>query len=269
MVESGLPAQRIQVLAVEPGSPAAQQLKQQGHKLIEGDLDNPESLPAVLRGVGAVYIHALANDAAAADPAEVSRARALRIAMHRAGVRHVVYNSSAGRGCRVKVSQMEQKHAVEDMLAGALPLTSLQATLFMEEFWRPSTREAILRGTLELAVPPDRPIQLVSVKDLGKLAVRALARPSQFAGQFIPLAGDELTPRQLSEAFSAAQGSQVSFHELPPWPLLLFCRDAYNYTRFLREKGYEADIEWCRRRFGLMDFRTFLEDTRWGKPPSA
>ncbi len=40
------------------------------------------------------------------------------------------------------VLQMEQKHAIEDMLAGALPLTSLQATLFMEEFWRPSTREA-------------------------------------------------------------------------------------------------------------------------------
>ena len=56
------------------------------------------------------------------------------------------------------------------------------------------------------------------------------------AGQFIPLAGDELTPQQLAEAFSTAQGRQVSFQELPPWPLLLFCRDAYNYTRFLREK---------------------------------
>lgn len=32
--------------------------------------------------------------------------------------------------------QMQQKQVVEDMLAGELPLTSLQAPLFMEDFWR-------------------------------------------------------------------------------------------------------------------------------------
>ena len=63
MLDSGLPAQRIQVLALDPNTPAAQQLQQQGHSIVEGDLDNPDSLHAVLRGVGAVYIHALANDA--------------------------------------------------------------------------------------------------------------------------------------------------------------------------------------------------------------
>ena len=63
MLESGLPAHRIHVLALDPNTPAAQQLQQQGHSIVEGDLDNPDSLPAVLRGVGAVYIHALANDA--------------------------------------------------------------------------------------------------------------------------------------------------------------------------------------------------------------
>lgn len=36
--------------------------------------------------------------------------------------------------------QMDQKHAIEDMFAGELPLTSLQATLFMEELWKKYTR---------------------------------------------------------------------------------------------------------------------------------
>ncbi len=37
---------------------------------------------------------------------------------------------------------MDQKHVIEDMFAGELPLTALQATLFMEEFWKHYTRPA-------------------------------------------------------------------------------------------------------------------------------
>jgi nucleoside-diphosphate-sugar epimerase len=43
--------------------------------------------------------------AAAADPAELERARRLAAALAAAGVTHVVYNSSAGRGCGWGISQ--------------------------------------------------------------------------------------------------------------------------------------------------------------------
>ena len=43
---------------------------------------------------------------------------------------------------------MDQKHAVEDVFF-CLPLTALQATLFMEELWKKHTRPKIRRE-----VPP-------------------------------------------------------------------------------------------------------------------
>ena len=43
------------------------------------------------------------------------------------------------------------------------------------------------------------------------------------------------------------------------------CRDLYRIAKFLSEKGYEADMADCRKRFpGLLTFSEFLELTNWG-----
>lgn len=56
---------------------------------------------------------------AAADPVEVQRARRLCTAMRQAGVQHVIYNGSAGRGSKAGISQACAK----------LHLTNLRASL--------------------------------------------------------------------------------------------------------------------------------------------
>jgi hypothetical protein len=52
---------------------------------------------------------------------------------------------------------MDQKHAVEDVLLGAgLPGLMLEATMFMEEFWKRYTRPGLLKGTFTFSLPADR-----------------------------------------------------------------------------------------------------------------
>jgi hypothetical protein len=49
---------------------------------------------------------------------------------------------------------MDQKHAVEDVLLGAgLPGLMLEATMFMEEFWKKYTRPGLLKGSFTFSLP--------------------------------------------------------------------------------------------------------------------
>eukprot|EP00878_Enallax_costatus_P039471 GHUV01045222.1.p2 GENE.GHUV01045222.1~~GHUV01045222.1.p2 ORF type:complete len:121 (-),score=24.63 GHUV01045222.1:434-796(-) len=50
--------------------------------------------------------------------------------------------------------QMDQKHAVEDVLLGAgLPGLMLESTMFMEEFWKKYTRPGLINGTFTFSLP--------------------------------------------------------------------------------------------------------------------
>lgn len=119
----------------------------------------------------------------------------------------------------ISLCQMDQKHAVEDVLLDAgLPGLMLEATMFMEEFWKRYTRPGLLKGTFTFSLPGDKPLQLVAARDVGLAAANALSSsdPHGWAGQRLPLAGDELTPLQMCAAFSKAQGGMPVKHSSPP-----------------------------------------------------
>lgn len=64
-------------------------------------------------------------------------------------------------------------------------------------------------------------------------------------------AGDELTPLQMCEAFSQAQGGQPVTLKRPPalarWAVQFISRDLFNIMQFLSTKGYRANVEECRK----------------------
>jgi len=254
-------------LSRNTGGPAAQALSAQGLGLVQGDLDDQASLSRALQGVDMVYCHALSKDAATADPAELARARRLAAAAKEAGVKLVVYNSSAGKGVGHGISQAEQKNQIEDIIAAAgVPLTALQATLFMEELWKRYTRPGILKGTFTWSTPSDKPLQLLAARDLGLAAGYVLQDPGTWSGRALELAGDELTPAQMCDAFSKAQGGAPVRHSRPPlWPFWLLNKDLWRIAKFYSEKGYSADVAACRAAFpGMLTFEQFLQLSGWG-----
>lgn len=265
----GVGNERLKVLTTDATSSRSQRLHEQGLSVIQGNLDDLDSLLQALQGVQGIYCHALSKDAAKADPQEVVRGRNLAEAARLAGVQHVVYNGAGGYDSGCPMTQMQQKHQVQDLLAAALPgaTTTLQATLFMEELWKRYTRPKILQGTFPFTVPPNKPLQLVAVRDMGLAAATALLNPDTFKGVALELAGDELTPLQMCEAFAAVQGTPVRHDEV--WWLAMLARfinqDLHHYTQFLRNQGYKADVAACRQQFpGLLSLRQFLEATHWG-----
>lgn len=252
---------------IDLNRPSLSRLHQSGVELVEADLDNEPSLAGAFADVSAVYCHATAGDSVKPDPQEVARAERVAQAALQANVRHVVYNSAGGADRKSGIPHIEQKHQVEQTLKQAgLPTTMLRACLFMEEFWKRYTRPSILKGTFSFAIQPDRPLHLITTKDMGRIAAYVMKHPLKYIGQDIELAGDMLTPRQMAEVFSEVQGKPVVYKEVPPWIfLLLFRRSLFDLIQWYRTQGYQADVASLREAFpGLLTtFADFLEETHW------
>lgn len=252
---------------IDPARPALARLMDFDVQLVEADLDDERTLDAAFTGISAVYCHATAGDYAKPDPKEIERAKRVAQAAKRADIRHFVYNSAGGADRHSGIPHIEQKYQVEQVLRQAgLPTTMLRACLFMEEFWKSYTRPAVLKGSFPFSIQPNRPLHLITTKDMGRIAAYVMQYPETYLGRSIELAGDLLTPIQMAEAFSKAQGSPVVYKEIPPWIfLLLFRKSLFDLIQWYRYQGYQADVQALREEFpGLLTtFSQFLEETHW------
>jgi len=250
--------------------PELAHLQQANVELVAADLDDPKSLQPAFAGVTAVYCHAFAGDYTNPDPQELIRAERVAQVAQEAKIQHFVYNSAGGAERHSGIPHIEQKYRVEQILEqAALPTTMLRACLFMEEFWKSYTRPSILRGKFPFSVQPNRPLHLVTTKDMGAVAAYVMQHPSTYIGRAIELAGDVLTPHQMAVEFSRAQGMPVVHQEVPPWIfLLMFRKSLYDLIRWYRHEGYQADVQQLRAEFpGLLTtFQDFLAETHWANP---
>ncbi|RYP93523.1 hypothetical protein DL770_000407 [Monosporascus sp. CRB-9-2] len=139
-----------------------------------------------------------------APPGDEAQAIPLIDAAVEHGVRRIVF-SSVDRGGDARswdnptsIPHFAAKHRIElhlrDACAASAPGGAATTTM------------AGLRATM----PPDRAMQLVSVRDIGRFAARALLDPGPWAGRAVGLAGDELTFVEAADIFRRIVG-----HDMP------------------------------------------------------
>jgi len=321
LIAAGVTPANILAVTRSAAGQGARAVAERGVGIAEGDLDSGGGdngdvarLLAAYPTLRAVYVHALSADAAKADPRELERAERLAAQLSAACEKGgsgnggrldlVLYNSSAGRGSGAGISQMDQKHAAEDVLrqggpagdsssspttAPRYPFLALQPAMFYEELWKRYTRPSVLsKGKFPFSVPPDVPVHLVAARDLGTAVAVALRDPQRYAAmRALPLAGDALTPAQLCSAFEKAArewtneqqqqqssstpsdvATTVTQSRPPAWLFWLLNRDLYRIVRFLSSPpGYGVDVGQARAAVpGLLTFEHFLRATGWADP---
>lgn len=228
-LEQGVTNLRAITRKLDLNRPSQSKINDAGVELFEANLDDEDSLTAAFEEISAVYCHAFSADSAKPDPLEVERARLAAQIAKKANIQHFVYNSAGGADRNSGISHIEQKFKVENIFKEAgLPTTMLRACLFMEEFWKKYTRPSILKGTFPFSVQPDKPLHLISNKDMGKIAAYIIQNPSKYIGREIEVAGDVLTSKQLAQAFLKHKEHLLFIKKYPLGYFYFFCEKNFS-----------------------------------------
>lgn len=256
----------VRAMTRNPDGLAAKALAEAGARVVRGDMEDVTSLIAAAEGAHGMFSvqptvgsPGTAADFSAED--EVRWGRNVAEAARAVSVRHLVYTSVAGAGRHESErlpSNVVNKWLIEQHIAAlALPATILRPVSFMENY----TGGYHLRdGAVATPFAADVSQQVMAVDDLGAFAAMAFARPSEWVGRAVDLAGDELSPVRIAAAISEAVGRPLPYVEIPIEAVREVGEEFAFAYEWLNERGYRADLALTRRLHPeVMDLRTWLD----------
>jgi uncharacterized protein YbjT (DUF2867 family) len=190
--------------------------------IVEGNLDDIESLAAACKGCTGVFS---VQPAPFADQdSERRQAGNLIRAAKDAGVQHFVHTSVSGTGWRTNhpnvdpgmmLNYWNSKEEVEAMVRDArFPVfTILKPAFMMENFIAPKVDfmfPHLRAGELLVGTATDTAFALVGAADIGSATVAALADTQRFNGAEIELAGDAPTMAEIAAVIENVTGRPVT-----------------------------------------------------------
>ncbi len=254
---------RLRALTRNPANHAAQELARQGIELVQGDLEDPASLPAPLRDVYGVY--SVQDFWAVGAKREITQGKNLADEAKKAGVKHFVYSSVGGAERNTGIPHWESKWEVEKHIRSlGLPATVIRPAAFMETYYIDQVEIGILKGKLVDPIRADKPYQTIATDDIGAFVALAFERPQEFIGKELEIAGSELTNPEAAKVFSRVLGKPIKFQKLP-LPLIKFVlgKEFYLMFRWFSESGFKADIQGLRRTYPEVHLHTLEEWLRY------
>jgi uncharacterized protein YbjT (DUF2867 family) len=191
------------------------------------------------------------------------------------GVKHFVY-SSVERGGNDKswnnetpIPHFQTKHRIEQHLvdkAGKngekMGWTILRPVAFMDNL-APGFQTKVFLSALRGSLGDDRkPLQWVSVEDIGRFAANAFREPQKYNARAIGLAGDELTISELSDRFERVTGSPAPItYGVLGGALKWAVKEMGIMIQWFADEGYGVDIKALRKEEPeLSDFERWLRE---------
>lgn len=208
----------VRAITRKPDSPAANALRELGAEIVQGDLDDPASLSAALKGVYGVF--GVTNFWEHFDKEEV-QGRNLVNAVAGANVAHFIFSTlppveKATKGA-LRSPHFDLKAEHEELARKlGIPSTFVHVPFYFENFLYFFPPRPVGDGTYQFGFPQgDTPLAGISVDDVGKIVAPMFEQPETYIGKTVSLAGDELPPAQYAEAMSRATGLTVKYAYVP------------------------------------------------------
>jgi uncharacterized protein YbjT (DUF2867 family) len=275
------PSQPFELYAITRNkrSKASKLLAQQNVNLVEGNLDNVNALfaqvPSPIWGVFSVPI------LDKGIKKEEKQGKDLTRASVEAGVSHIIFTST-DRGGQDKsedhpteVPHFASKHRIEQDIKAAAAVSNGQLTytfLRPVAFFSNLTNNFIGRAFVSMwrLNGLDRNLQMISTKDIGKVAAEAFLNASdkRYRNKGISLAGDALTPNDAARIFKEETGQEIpSTYPWLAWIIRTVVPDLRHMFAWFAGTGFGTDVQDVRARYPFMsDFRTWLrEESDWRK----
>lgn len=246
----------IRTLTRNPDSPKAKRLEEQGVEVLKGDFFNAESLINAAKGMDTVY--AMTTPFEVGVDEEVKQGIALVDAIKQAGVGHLVFGSVASADKSTGIPHFDSKYEVEKHIASLnIPYTISAPVYFMDNLLSPWFLPSLKEGTLKLGMPADRPLQQVSVNNIGAFAASLIERREQVFGQRFDFAGDELSGDETVAVVSKLKGRKIGYEGFDPEMMRADNADFAKMFSWFNRVGYDADIKKLHREFLEVKWQNF------------
>ncbi len=254
---------KVRALTRDVNKPAALALAQAGAELVAGDMDSRSELDAAFQGAYGVFSVQNFWLPNVGFEGEIQQGKNVADAAKAAGVEHLVYSSvgSAHRGMGQK--HFESKWMIEQYIHTLdIPYTILRPVAFFDNFnWE---RPAISNGTFNgMGLRPEKERQMIAVEDIAVFTALTFAKPADYLGRTIELAGDALTEQQIADTFAKVIGRPVTLTASTGggWASPEESAAMFN---FFNGEAYDADIDALRRVHpGLLTFEQYLRKNGW------
>lgn len=209
----------VRVFVRDPAGEKARALDDAGAQLVQGDLADEAAIRAAMQGAYGVFSVQPSSGQGemygVTDEQEVRYGTAIADLAVAAGVRHLIYSSTNAAGDEPSgMGHFDSKAAIERHIR-LLPITAtiVRPATFMEMLTMPGF--GLPEGHYAFFMQPDQAVQVIAVKDIGRIVAAIFADRERFAGQMLEIASDKITGNDLAAAFSEAAGKPIAYLRFP------------------------------------------------------
>ena len=264
LLEKGL---AVRAITRHPDGEKARALKAAGVEVVQGDYEHPDSLKAAGSGVSAAWVVSTPFDPSVGTEGEARQGVTAIDALKEAGVPHIAYSSVSDADKATGIPHFDSKFKVEEHLKASGVAYTITAPVYFSDNTTAVWNLAYLqRGILSFAMPRDHKLQVISVRDIGRLNAEILAEPAKYAGRRINYAGDEVSGNEQAAALTKASGKEFEFSETPIDAVRGMSEDLALMFEWFVKVGYSADIGGLKKEFpsvGFQSYEAWARDQDW------
>ena len=222
----------VRALTRDAKSDKAKELASLGAEIVEGDIDDAESLKKLLQGAyGAFFVTFFWAHFSAEK--EMEEAKQMADAAKAAGVQHVIWSTLEDTRKYVpleddrmptlhgkyKVPHFDGKGEADKFFIDAgVPTTFLRASFYWDNFiYFGAGPKKGPDGKLYLTFPlDDKKMAGIASDDIGKCAYGIFKAGKEMIGKTIGIAGEHLTGTEMANAMSKATGQEIIYNNVTP-----------------------------------------------------
>ena len=249
---------KVVALTRNTESARARELAEQGVELMRGNLDDAENIEQALQGADSFYL--MGSPQEVGVDGETEQGIALANAAKAANVGHLVYGSVANADLHTGIPHFDSKDQVEEHIEKlGIPYTISAPVFFMDNVIAPWSLDVLKGGKIMRAMPGDRSLQQVSVRNIGEFVASLISRREEVFGKRFNFAGDDISGEECAAILTRITGHQIIYEALPVSVVNQQSDDMVAMFEWLDRVGYNVDIPELHRSFPEVNWQSFSQ----------
>lgn len=233
----------------------------QSVQVMDVDVRNRAAVAKAIQGAQGVWLgqsHHLTRDSAV----ELENAQHVieSIKETASAVHFIIYQSVGAADKHASEPWWNVKLQIEDSIKkSGVPALILRPAFFVDNFSRILRNDITAKGELRLPLPADKPVQMVSYRDIARISRIAFEKPHEWKEKTLELAGDTITMNEACNVLAQKLGKPIKFTSIP----LDETTKSFGHCPQFISFDYAADVEHLKKTvpFQMTTFKEWVHTT--------